>query len=185
MLRNAGPLGGPGFPEWGMLPIPKALLEAGPSRHAADFRRPHVRHLLRRLRPARGPRMLRRRPAGAAQDRRHRAPRHSRTAGSTCWSTTSELARAAGRLGRPEAARSSAATAGCSPRHVAQADKGCDFDFLERGLRPGGRRAGHLLRARLHPSSRRGSCLDASRIKRKGGRRSALTPHVFSMTFLP
>lgn len=29
VLRSAGPLGAPGFPEWGMLPIPKHLLEAG------------------------------------------------------------------------------------------------------------------------------------------------------------
>lgn len=29
VLRNAGPLGGPGFPEWGMLPIPKALIKRG------------------------------------------------------------------------------------------------------------------------------------------------------------
>jgi len=29
VLRNAGPLGGPGMPEWGMLPIPRKLLEAG------------------------------------------------------------------------------------------------------------------------------------------------------------
>src|SRR4051794_6071552 len=29
VLRNAGPLGGPGMPEGGMLPIPKKLLEAG------------------------------------------------------------------------------------------------------------------------------------------------------------
>ncbi|MEW5423308.1 L-arabinonate dehydratase [Amorphus sp. 3PC139-8] len=29
VLRNAGPLGGPGFPEWGMLPIPKALVRQG------------------------------------------------------------------------------------------------------------------------------------------------------------
>lgn len=29
VLRNSGPLGGPGMPEWGMLPIPKKLLEAG------------------------------------------------------------------------------------------------------------------------------------------------------------
>ncbi|WP_216332821.1 L-arabinonate dehydratase [Rhizobium sp. X9] len=29
VLRNAGPLGGPGFPEWGMLPIPKALIRQG------------------------------------------------------------------------------------------------------------------------------------------------------------
>lgn len=29
VLKNAGPLGGPGMPEWGMLPIPKKLIKAG------------------------------------------------------------------------------------------------------------------------------------------------------------
>ena len=29
VLRNAGPRGGPGMPEWGMLPIPRPLLERG------------------------------------------------------------------------------------------------------------------------------------------------------------
>ncbi len=29
VLRNAGPQGGPGMPEWGMLPLPKKLLERG------------------------------------------------------------------------------------------------------------------------------------------------------------
>jgi dihydroxyacid dehydratase/phosphogluconate dehydratase len=29
VLRNAGPLGGPGMPEWGMLPVPKKLLKLG------------------------------------------------------------------------------------------------------------------------------------------------------------
>lgn len=29
VLRNAGPQGGPGFPEWGMLPVPKALIRQG------------------------------------------------------------------------------------------------------------------------------------------------------------
>jgi dihydroxyacid dehydratase/phosphogluconate dehydratase len=29
VLRNAGPVGGPGMPEWGMLPIPKKLLRQG------------------------------------------------------------------------------------------------------------------------------------------------------------
>ena len=29
ILRNAGPQGGPGMPEWGMLPIPKKLVQAG------------------------------------------------------------------------------------------------------------------------------------------------------------
>lgn len=29
VLRNAGPIGGPGMPEWGMLPIPKKLVKQG------------------------------------------------------------------------------------------------------------------------------------------------------------
>ena len=29
VLRNAGPQGGPGMPEWGMLPMPKRLLKEG------------------------------------------------------------------------------------------------------------------------------------------------------------
>ena len=29
ILQNAGPQGGPGMPEWGMLPIPKKILETG------------------------------------------------------------------------------------------------------------------------------------------------------------
>jgi dihydroxy-acid dehydratase len=29
VLQNAGPVGGPGMPEWGMLPIPKKILEMG------------------------------------------------------------------------------------------------------------------------------------------------------------
>ena len=29
LLRNAGPKGGPGMPEWGMVPIPKKLLKQG------------------------------------------------------------------------------------------------------------------------------------------------------------
>jgi len=29
VLKNAGPVGGPGMPEWGMLPIPKKLLQKG------------------------------------------------------------------------------------------------------------------------------------------------------------
>ena len=29
VLKNSGPLGGPGFPEWGMLPMPKKLIKQG------------------------------------------------------------------------------------------------------------------------------------------------------------
>ena len=35
VLKNAGPKGGPGMPEWGMLPIPKKLREGGRARHGA------------------------------------------------------------------------------------------------------------------------------------------------------
>ena len=131
VLRNAGPLGGPGMPEWGMLPHPQGADEAGPSRHAAHLRRAHVRHLLRRLRAACGARELHRRAAGAAADRRHRAARPAATAGSTCWWTRPSWSAAAPRGSRPNPA-TSAAGAGCSSGTSTQADKGCDFDFLER-----------------------------------------------------
>ena len=29
VLKNAGPLGAPGMPEWGQLPLPKKVLERG------------------------------------------------------------------------------------------------------------------------------------------------------------
>ena len=29
MMRNAGPVGGPGMPEWGFLPLPRKILERG------------------------------------------------------------------------------------------------------------------------------------------------------------
>ena len=35
VLRNAGPKGAPGMPEWGMLPIPERLLQARRPRHGA------------------------------------------------------------------------------------------------------------------------------------------------------
>jgi dihydroxyacid dehydratase/phosphogluconate dehydratase len=41
VLKNAGPKGGPGMPEWGMLPIPHQAREAGRARHAARLRRAH------------------------------------------------------------------------------------------------------------------------------------------------
>ena len=71
ILRNAGPQGGPGMPEWGMLPIPKKLVKQG------------VRDMLR-ISDARmsgtsygacilhvSPEVLCRRPAGTGADGRH------------------------------------------------------------------------------------------------------------------
>ena len=61
VLKNAGPQGAPGMPEWGQLPIPKKMLATGGARHGADLRRPDERHQLRSVRAARGARVLHRR----------------------------------------------------------------------------------------------------------------------------
>ena len=53
VLRNAGPVGAPGMPEWGHLPIPAKLLRAGGQRPPAHLRRAHERDVLRGDRPAR------------------------------------------------------------------------------------------------------------------------------------
>jgi hypothetical protein len=46
VLRNAGPQGGPGMPEWGMLPIPAKLVKQGVRDMVRLFRRAHERHEL-------------------------------------------------------------------------------------------------------------------------------------------
>ena len=70
VLKNAGPKGGPGMPEWGMLPIPKRLLAGRRARHDPHLRRPYERNQLRRLHPARRAGKLRRRAARLRADRR-------------------------------------------------------------------------------------------------------------------
>jgi dihydroxy-acid dehydratase len=130
VLRNAGPLGGPGFPEWGMLPIPKALIRQG------------HRDMLR-LSDAR----MSGTSYGACV--LHVAP-EAHIGGPLALLRTGDIVRldlAARRLdmlvGEDELARRRAAWTPPAPhfergwgwmfsRHVTQADKGCDFDFLER-----------------------------------------------------
>ena len=65
VLRYAGPQGGPGMPEWGMLPIPTKLLKQGVKDMLRLSRCAHERHQLRRLPAALLARGLRRRPARA------------------------------------------------------------------------------------------------------------------------
>jgi dihydroxy-acid dehydratase len=130
VLRNAGPLGGPGFPEWGMLPIPKALIRQG------------HRDMLR-LSDAR----MSGTSYGACV--LHVAP-EAYVGGPLALLRTGDIVRldlAARRLdmlvGDDELARRRALWTAPTPhfergwgwmfsRHVTQADKGCDFDFLER-----------------------------------------------------
>ena len=78
VLRNAGPQGGPGMPEWGMLPIPTKLVKQGvrdmlrlsDARMSGTSYGACMLHVL-----ARG---VRRRAAGAGADRR---PHHGGRAG--------------------------------------------------------------------------------------------------------
>jgi dihydroxy-acid dehydratase len=129
VLRNAGPQGGPGMPEWGMLPIPKALIKQG------------HRDMLR---------ISDARMSGTSYGAcvLHVAP-ESHVGGPLALLKTGDRVR----LNLPERrldmlvsdeelARRRTAWVAPQPRfergwgwiysrHVTQADKGCDFDFLE------------------------------------------------------
>ncbi len=130
VLRQAGPLGGPGMPEWGMLPMPKKLLKQG------------VRDMVR-LSDAR--------MSGTSYGTcvLHIAP-ESHLGGPLALVKTGDLIKLdvpARRLDLLVSdAELAARKAAWVPResiyprgygmiyskHVTQADKGCDFDFLER-----------------------------------------------------
>jgi dihydroxy-acid dehydratase len=129
VLKNAGPKGGPGMPEWGMLPIPKKLVKAG------------VRDMVR---------ISDARMSGTSYGAciLHVAP-ESFVGGPIALVQTGdeiEIDVAARRIhlhvGDDELARRRAAWTPPPPRyargygamysqHIGQADEGCDFDFLE------------------------------------------------------
>lgn len=130
VLRNAGPQGGPGFPEWGMLPIPKALIKQG------------HRDMLR---------ISDARMSGTSYGAcvLHVAP-ESFVGGPLALLKTGDIVRLDLEnrsldmlVDEDEIARRKAAWVAPKPRyqrgygymfsqHVTQADKGCDFDYLER-----------------------------------------------------
>ena len=132
VLRNAGPQGGPGMPEWGMLPIPTKLVKQG------------VRDMLR-LSDAR--------MSGTSYGAciLHVAP-EAHVGGPLALVRTGDLISVdvpARRIhldvGDEELARRRAAWTPPArrfergygwmfSRHIQQADEGCDFDFLETGF---------------------------------------------------
>ncbi|MDE2364971.1 MAG: dihydroxy-acid dehydratase [Hyphomicrobiales bacterium] len=132
VLRNAGPLGGPGMPEWGMLPIPKKLVKQG------------VRDMVR---------ISDARMSGTSYGAciLHVSP-ESYIGGPLALVRTGDLisvdvdARAISLdVPEDELARRRAALRPPPPRyergygwmfsqHIKQADQGCDFDFLETGF---------------------------------------------------
>jgi len=128
VLQNAGPLGGPGMPEWGMLPIPKKLLEQGvrDMLRISDARMSGTSYGACVLHVAPesfvgGPLALVRDGDAIAIDVDARSL--------TLRVTDEELQRrrAAWKPPEPTAARGWGAL---YASHVLQADKGCDFDFL-------------------------------------------------------
>ncbi len=129
VLQNAGPLGGPGMPEWGMLPIPKKLLEQGVRDmvRISDARMSGTSYGACILHVA--PESFVGGPLALVQDgdvieldvpdRRL-----------SLKVSEEELARRRAKW-TPPPSPSSRGWGVLYSRHVQQADKGCDFDFLE------------------------------------------------------
>ena len=130
VLQHAGPLGAPGMPEWGQLPIPKKLLEQGVRDmvRISDARMSGTSYGACVLHVA--PESYRRRPAGAGARRRHDRARRRRRGSLQLDVDDAELARrrAAWRKPAPHFARGFGAL---YQNHITQANDGCDFDFLE------------------------------------------------------
>jgi dihydroxy-acid dehydratase len=132
VLRNAGPQGGPGMPEWGMLPIPTKLVKQG------------VRDMLR---------ISDARMSGTSYGAcvLHVAP-EAHVGGPLALVRTGDritvdvpARRIHLEVSDEELARRRAAWTPPPPRfergygwmfsrHIQQADQGCDFDFLESGF---------------------------------------------------
>ena len=133
VLRNSGPKGAPGMPEWGQLPIPAKLLRAGVSDmvRISDARMSGTSFgtVVLHVAPesfAGGPLAIVRNGDAIALDvERGRSswssiPPRPSGAAPTCPTPSPRYARGYGRL---------------YIDHVMQADAGCDFDFLR--ARPG------------------------------------------------
>ena len=129
VLRNAGPVGAPGMPEWGNLPIPKKLLKQGvrdmvricDGRMSGTHYGTCILHVAPEAAVG-GPLALaaHRRPGRAR--RRGRAPRHAGERGGDRAPPR--------RMDADRAASTTRSFAALYQRHVSQADEGCDFDFL-------------------------------------------------------
>ncbi len=133
VLRNAGPLGGPGMPEWGMLPIPKKLLKQGVRDmvRISDARMSGTSYgtCVLHVSPESwigGPLALVRTGDVIELDVPGRKL--------TLKVTDEELAKRRA-VWKPQARKYPRGYGRIFSQHVSQADKGCDFDFLE-GVEP-------------------------------------------------
>ncbi|MBY0337362.1 MAG: dihydroxy-acid dehydratase [Acetobacteraceae bacterium] len=128
VLRRAGPVGGPGFPEWGMLPLPKKLLEQGVRDmvRVSDARMSGTSYGTCVLHVA--PESARGGPLALVRD--------GDLIALDVPNRRLDLLVAPEELALREAAPHRAQTRGWTAlyqQHVSQADAGCDLDFLERG----------------------------------------------------
>ena len=129
VLRNAGPQGGPGMPEWGMLPMPKKLLKEG---HRDMLRMSDARMsgtsygaCVLHVAPESfvgGPLALLRTGDVVTLDVDARSIRME--------VSEEELARRRAAWVRPEP-RYERGYGWVYSKHIEQADQGCDFDFLK------------------------------------------------------
>jgi dihydroxy-acid dehydratase len=132
VLRNAGPVGGPGMPEVGAIPIPRRLLDAGvrdmvrisDARMSGTASGTIVLHV--------APEAAVGGPLGLVRD--GDPIRLSLTQARLDLEV--EAGELAGRRPLPGRAEPSRGYDRLHHRHVLQADRGCDFDFLVENARP-------------------------------------------------
>ena len=130
VLRNAGPLGGPGMPEWGMMPLPKKLLARGVRDmvRISDARMSGTSYgtVVLHVAPESwvgGPLALVRTGDTITLDAERRLL--------SLEVDEAELERRRGEWRAP-APRFARGYGAMFAAHVTQADQGCDFDFLAR-----------------------------------------------------
>jgi len=134
VLRNAGPQGGPGMPEWGMIPMPKALLKHGhrdmlrlsDARMSGTSFGACVLHVAPEAYVG-GPLALLRDGDIVELDIPNRSL--------NMRVSDEELARRRAAW-TPPPARFGRGYGWMFSKHIEQADKGCDFDFLRREFGP-------------------------------------------------
>jgi len=132
VLRNAGPVGGPGMPEWGMLPIPKVLLRQGITDmlRLSDARMSGTSYgaCILHIAPESyvgGPLAL------VATGDTIGVDVDART---VTLHVDAETLAARRRMWTPPPPRYSRGYGWMVAQHIQQADKGCDFDYLERAF---------------------------------------------------
>ena len=129
VLKHAGPLGGPGMPEWGQLPIPKKLLQQGvrDMLRISDARMSGTSYGACVLHVA--PESFIGGPLALVEDgdviEMDVSDRRL-----TLKVDDAELARRK-RLWKPPPPRHARGYGSMFARHIRQANEGCDFDFLE------------------------------------------------------